>query len=43
MLSFHVAHRYANGVLIHIFSMALAPYFVHFCDSWQSLGYSRNR
>ncbi|WIA29367.1 hypothetical protein OEZ86_011872 [Tetradesmus obliquus] len=34
--------RYANGVLIHIFSMVLAPYFVHFCDSWQSLGYSRN-
>lgn len=35
--------RYANGVLLHIFAIFLAPYFVHFCDSWTSHGYSRDR
>lgn len=35
--------RYANGVLLHIFAIFLAPYFVHFCDSWTSVGYSRGR
>jgi hypothetical protein len=28
----------ACGVLIHVFTIALAPYFVHFCDSWVSYG-----
>lgn len=35
--------RYANGVLLHIFAIFLAPYFVHFCDSWVNMGYSRGR
>jgi hypothetical protein len=32
--------RYANGVLLHIFAVALAPYFCHFCDSWVKNGYT---
>jgi hypothetical protein len=35
--------RYANGVLLHIFAIILAPYFCHFCDSWVSYGYSWER
>lgn len=26
--------RHACGVLLHIFAVILAPYFVHFCDHW---------
>lgn len=33
-----VMMRNACGVLIHVFTVALAPYFVHFCDSWVSYG-----
>ena len=35
--------RYANGVLLHIFAIILAPYFCHFCDSWVAYGYSWER
>jgi hypothetical protein len=34
-----VMMRYACGVLIHVFTIVLAPYFVHFCDSWMSYGH----
>lgn len=30
--------RYACGILLHIFAVILAPYFVHFCDSWIAVG-----
>ena len=30
--------RHACGVLIHVFTIFLAPYFVHFCDSWIAYG-----
>lgn len=33
--------RAAHGVLLHLFAVFLAPYFVHFCDSWTALGYTR--
>lgn len=32
--------RAAHGVLLHLFAVVLAPYFVHFCDSWK---WSRDR
>lgn len=35
--------RAAHGLLLHLFAVVLAPYFVHFCDSWTALGYSRDR
>lgn len=35
--------RAAHGVLLHLFAVILAPYFVHFCDSWTALGYTRSR
>lgn len=31
--------RHASGVLLHVFSVILAPYFLHFCDSWVSYGH----
>ena len=31
--------RHASGVLLHIFAIVLAPYFVHFCDSWVEEGH----
>jgi hypothetical protein len=30
--------RHACGVLIHVFTILLAPYFLHFCDSWIAYG-----
>mmetsp|Transcript_2453 Transcript_2453/g.6293 ORF Transcript_2453/g.6293 Transcript_2453/m.6293 type:complete len:501 (-) Transcript_2453:485-1987(-) len=32
--------RHACGVLLHIFAVILAPYFVHFCDSWEAQGHA---
>lgn len=34
--------RAAHGVLLHIFVVVLAPYFSHFCSSWQADGHDRS-
>ena len=43
MLLYNCRMRAAHGVLLHLFAVFLAPYFVHFCDSWTALGYRRDR